>query len=53
MTPAHREWTGVSRYMASDASNSTTANAISRATIKHLMAELLFRLAPRQARAFQ
>ena len=53
MTPAHRSWTGVSRYMASDASNSTTANTISRATIKHLMAELLFRLAPRQAQAFQ
>lgn len=37
--------------MASDASNSTTARAISRATIKRLMAVLLFRRAPRRAQA--
>lgn len=33
MTPAHREWAGVSRYMASDASNNTTASTISETMI--------------------
>ncbi|WP_165072855.1 hypothetical protein [Desulfovibrio sp. ZJ200] len=51
MTPTHREWAGVSRYMASDASNSTTASTISETMIKRLMAVLLFRLAPRRAQA--
>ena len=47
MTPTHREWAGVSRYMASDAGNNTTASTISETMIERLMAVLLFRLAPR------
>ena len=53
MTPAHREWAGVNRYMASDASNNTTASTISETMIKRLMAVLLFRLAPRRAQAVE
>ena len=41
-TPAHWRWAGVSRYMASDASNSTTAKATSRANKKRFMACLPF-----------
>ena len=48
-----REWAGALCYLASDASNSTTARAISETMIKRLMAVLLFRLAPRRAQAVE
>ena len=45
------QWAGAFCYLASDASNSTTARAISETMTKRLMAVLLFRLAPRRAQA--
>ena len=48
-----RQWAGALCYLASDASNSTTAKAISETMIKRLMTMLLFWLAPRRAQAVE
>ena len=47
------QWAGAFCYLASDASNSTTARAISETMINRLMGVLLFRLAPRRAQAVE
>ena len=51
--PIALQWAGALCYLASDASNSTTARAISETMINRLMAVLLFRLAPRRAQAVE